>query len=32
MVASVLGEDELENGLMFDGSSIEAGRPSTSRT
>ncbi len=23
MVASVLGEDELENGLMFDGSSIE---------
>jgi glutamine synthetase len=21
--ASVLGEDELENGLMFDGSSIE---------
>ena len=23
MVASVLGEDELEDGLMFDGSSIE---------
>jgi len=32
MVASALDEDQLEEGLMFDGSSIEDGRSSTNRT
>src|SRR3546814_13163544 len=29
MVAGVMGEDELEDGLMFDGSSIEGGKAIT---